>query len=135
MPSNIWAHLLKNNITSSDLAVQQEQLAQDCTVSNEVLNQIHELSYFTPLPAKTLWSILFRVLMKRIHIGRFCVSKQNFSLLTFHRGINQNISLLNLKGHLTFQDMIRGSREHFQLIFLQKKKYIYILMWFYILFL
>ena len=35
LPSNIQVHLLNNNIASYDQAVQQAQLVQDCTVSNE----------------------------------------------------------------------------------------------------
>ena len=50
LPSDTQIHLLKNNINSYDQAVLQAQLIQDCTVSNEVLNQIHSVNSVTQMP-------------------------------------------------------------------------------------
>lgn len=40
LPSEIRSHLFKHNVTTYEEAIKQAQLVQDCTISNEVLNQI-----------------------------------------------------------------------------------------------
>ena len=60
--------------------------------------------------------------MKKINIDRFRVLKVNFLLLTFLTDINPNTSHSNMKSHLIFQILVRGSREHLHKNLLQKKR-------------